>query len=425
MRSTLFFISVFLFFISVIDPERLFAQDSLEARTTYKQSVEVLGEGFVNSNTITNKFFLAFYKGNFIDDALKENVTERLRSSNLLGGELKSGITYSVTRMHTSADSKKERAFSFSFYDRQHLDIKFSDDLFYTVFYGNKLFEGSTAHLGDFNLDILHYQQFRFGWDWKGDRTHGSYGFAFSLLNGQKNISASASTADLFTATDGTYLDFNAVMHMHMSDTASTKFFAQNGMGLSADFFYEMPYACWKLPGNIKFEVKDLGFIRWKSSSMLRSIDSAYHYDGLFVNDILNLSNTSAAPFSVKKVIDRNTKYNTRQYSTAIPCELDIRTRTFYSKQIIFEKGITFWFNTSAQPYYYARLHFLFGKKKTSDVAYVFGYGGYGRFNSGLDASFDVAKTFSVHLAENYLFSGVSSHSNYGQGLMFRLVKRF
>jgi len=424
LRNT-FFLVLFSFLLQGKDSGKIFAQDSLFSQKKYRQSVELSGEGFFTSNTITNDFILTFYKGGFIDNVLKESSTERIRTSNLFGGASKLGVTYSISRIPSAFENNRERTFSFSFFDRQHLDIKFSDDLYYTLFYGNKMFEGDTARLGNFNMNLLRYQQFRFGWSWKGDAVHGSYGVAFSLLSGEQNISVNVPKANLFTANDGTYLDFALAMNVQQTDTSNKNFFSQNGMGLSTDFYYEMPYTFLKKPGRITFEVWDLGFIRWNSNSMHYAVDSSYHYDGVNVNDILNIDNTSGSHFNLDSVIDKNTKFRKEQYTTEIPCTFDIHTKSSYGKQIAFEKGITFWFNTSAKPYYYAKLHFIFGKKKSSDVAYIFGYGGYGRFNSGLQATIDFAKSYSIQLIDNYLFSSITSNFNYGQGLYLKIVKRF
>lgn len=416
---------IYFFFFCLLLPSAAFSQDSVSVQKKSQHSIEFIGEGFLNSNSITNDFMLAFYRGGFIDSILKEDATEKTLSSNRLGGASKLGFTYSVSRDLKSRPA--ERHFSFSFFDRQHLDIKFSDDLFNTIFYGNKMFVGETALLGNFSLNLLRYQQFRFGWDWKGDVNHGSYGVAFSLLSGEQNIFVKADKADLFSIENGTFsdydIDFSLAMDVHQTDTANKKFFAQNGMGLSADFYYELPYIVWKNPGKITFEVKDLGIIRWNSNSMHYSADSSYHYDGIDVNDLFNIDSNSTQ-LHIDSVIDKNTTFTRNQYTTNIPFTLDVHTKSFYGKQFAFEKGIICWFNTSAKPYYYAKLHFFVGRKKSIEIAYIAGYGGYGRFNSGLEAKIDFAKHYSLHVIDNYLFSGIAQTS-YGMGLYIKLARKF
>lgn len=414
-------VPVFFFFpCAFLSPFQSISQDSLPVQKKYRQNIELLGAGFLNSNTITNNFVWAFYKGKFIDDVLKENAAQKILTSNRLGGASKLGFTYSSV----GRDLKSRPArFSFSFFDRQHLDMKFSDDLFYTYFYGNKIFAGETAMLGNFSLNLLRYQQFCFGWDWKGDAEHGSYGVAFSVLSGEENIFLHAGKANMFTEQNGRDIDLDAEITMQRSDTSRKKFFAQNGMGLSTDFYYELPYIVWRKPGKITFEVNDLGLIRWSSNSMHYSADSSYHYEGIEVDDLFNIDSNSTQ-LHIDSVIDKNTKFEKGQYTTNIPFTLDIHTKSYYGKKLAFEKGITFWFQTSAKPYYYAKLHFILGRKKSADVAFIAGYGGYGRFNSGLEVNVDFAEHYSLHLIDNYLFSGIAQ-SPYGMGLYLKLVRRF
>ncbi|MBI4930000.1 MAG: hypothetical protein HY841_04495 [Bacteroidetes bacterium] len=399
--------------------ENGWAQDSVVVQKKSEQTIEFVGEGFLNSNTINNDFIFAFYKGDFIDSLLKESAAEKLLTSNRLGSATKIGLTYS----HHPLEGIHKPIFSFSFFDRGHLDMKFSDDLFYTLFYGNKMFEGNTAYLGNFSLDFLRYQQFYFGWNWEGNYNHGSYGFAFSLLSGEQNISIKAPTADLFTANDGTYMDLFLQMEVLQTDTSQKKYFSQNGMGLSTDFYYEMPYEFWKKHGRITFEVKDLGFIRWNSNSMKYSVDSSYHYNGIDVNDLFNLDSSSSL-LNIDSAIDRNTKFKKDKFISKIPCTFDIHTKSYYGTTIAIEKGIVWWFNTSAKPYFYAKLHFIVGRKKTADLAYNIGYGGYGRFYAGIEARIDFAKHYSLHVIDDYLFSGIAQTS-YGMGLYVKLVRKF
>ncbi len=329
-----------------------FSQDSLPAPKKAEQTFECSALGYLNSNTINNDFVKSFYYGDSIDADMKLGATTKLISANQLGGMSRIGFTYS----YHSLNGVNKPVFSFSVYDRSHLDMKFTDDLFNTIFYGNKMFAGQTAELGNFSIDFLRYQQVRFGWGWKGDATHGSYGFAFSLLSGEQNISVKMPKADLFTADDGTYIDLDIDMTVDMTDTSRKNFFAQNGSGASIDFYYEMPYVFWNKPGRIRFDVKDLGAIRWNSNSMHYAADSSYHYEGIAVDDLFNLDST-VSPLNIDNVIDENTTFTKKQYTTRIPGMLDVHTRSMYGKQIAFEKGFTWRFNTSAKLYYYAKIH--------------------------------------------------------------------
>lgn len=411
-------ISLFIIFFFSLCPG--WAQDSIIPTEKFAQTIEFNGLGYINSTTLHNDFVRSFYYGRFIDEDTKFIATRKMEESNLIGGMTRIGFTYTIH----SLQIKNAPVLSFSLLDRSHLDVKFSDDLFNVLFYGNKSYAGQTAQMGDFALNYLRYQQLRFGWSRNGNATHGGYGFGISLLSGEQNRSAKMSVADLYTAADGTFLDLQVAMEIDRSDTTHTGYFAQNGMGFSTDLFYEMPYTCWNRPGKIRFDVKDLGFIQWNSNSMHHSVDSSYHYEGMEVNDLFNMDST-VFPSSIENVIDRNTSFSRRKYARAIPGALDIHTKSFYGKQLAFEKGITWRFNTNAKMYYYAKFHFLMGRNKNIDIAYVLGYGGYGRFNSGLDLSADIGKHYSFQFMNYYLFSDVTAQSTIGMGVFMKLLRKF
>lgn len=418
LESSMTWKNIFLFTLVSI-PLGSMAQDSIIiSPKKYEQTVEFSALGFLNSNTVHNDFVKAFYLGKFIDEDLKFSATRRMKESNLLGGMARTGFTYTSR----STDARNTTAFSVSLLDRTHVDLKFSEDMFNLVFYGNKMFAGQTAKLGDFALNFLRYQQFRLGWYKKGDHAHGGYGYAVSLLSGEQNITANMPRADLFTAADGTFMDLDIRFDVHRTDTAQRGYMAQNGMGLSVDLFYEMPYVAFKRPGKIRFDLRDLGFIKWNNNSMHYSAGSTYHYDGVEVDDIFHLDSTA---LGVDNLIDKNTALRRTKYLTDIPGSLDVHTKAFYGRQIAFEKGFTWRFHTSAKMYYYGKVHFLFGRKQNIDIAILLGYGDYGRFNSGLDLTADIGKHYTLQFINYYLFSDVTAQSSTGMGMFFKLLRKF
>lgn len=410
-----FFFFLFSFFSQT---NGAFSQDSIPIQKV-NHCIELGGNAFINSNTISNDLIWAFYRGEFISEELKQGASGRISGSNRLGGCSKLGFKYLI---HLQ-EEKKSQSFSFSFFDRQHLDVKFSDDLFHIIFYGNKLFAGETALLGGFSFNFLRYQQFRFGWDKKRETNH-RYGFALSLLNGEQNLSVKAPTADLFTASDGTYMDFSLSVDVHQTDSARKKYFARNGMGLSTDFYYEIPYTLWKKNGKITFELNDLGFIRWNNNSMHYSADSSYHYEGVEVADLFNLDSISTQ-LHIDKVIDKNTKFENKRYTTNIPFTLKLHTVFYSTKRTAFEYGMMYRINTSSKLYYYTKFHFFIGKENPVCLSYTLGYGDYGKLHSGLEAKIDFAKYYSLHVINNYLFSGIAIPSSAGMGLYLKLAMKF
>ena len=56
------------------------AQDSIVQRKP-ERSIELVAEGYVTSNAITNNFIKSFYFGDFIGDQLKNDVSKKLTST--------------------------------------------------------------------------------------------------------------------------------------------------------------------------------------------------------------------------------------------------------------------------------------------------------------------------------------------------------
>jgi hypothetical protein len=294
------------------------------------------------------------------------------------------------------------------------------------VFYGNEMFAGDTAKLFNFRMNYLHYEQFRFGWKWEGDATHGSYGAAFSLLSGDDNLYINGTSTGLYTAPDGSYLQLPLGMNVFESDTARKKYFSQNGMGVSADIFYELPYLFAKKPGRITFALNDLGFIRWNANSLHYAVDSFYTFSGITVDNLVHLDSNVFSSANTNHLIQSNAKVERAVYQRYIPATLDIHTYTFYGRNFHFEKGFKYYFNTSAFPYFYTKFHFVFRafrNKNLFHLMYVAGYGGFGKFHSGIELYFESQK-YSVALADNYLFSGIAQTS-YGMGCYVKLTRKF
>lgn len=409
----------FSFFLLCLQWKQSFSQDTLLSKKKPKQEISLLFDGMYNSNAVNNNFVSAFYRGAFINEDLKTQVSDVLRKHNRLGANMKIGFTYSIHQPNPNS-----HRFSFSFFDRRHFNLSFADDLFDVVFYGNKAFAGDTAELGNFRMNSLAYQQFRFAWEKDGDTHHGSYGFSFSLLSGEKNLYLNGCTEGLYTAPDGSFISFPLQFQADITDTLKTGWFAQNGMGVATDLFYEMPYMVGKKSGRITFALSDFGFIRWSKNSLHYKIDSAYYFDGITVDDILNIDSNAFSSTNTEKILDRNADIKPWFYVTQIPCTVDIHTHTQYGEQFAVEKGFKYFFNTSAFPYFYTKLYFTLGRKRNIRFAYTAGYGGYGRFHSGAEARFSLSSKYVFHVYDDYLFSGISQMA-YGKGIFLKLSRKF
>ncbi len=236
----------------------------------------ITGDYDFNSNALTNSLLAKFYLGGYIDTDLKNSVLNRLKNENRLGGNIDYGA-YASVKMKSFLGSKFISLF-FSARDRTHLDAQFSKDLYTVGFYGNSQYAGKTADFNNFNLNLIHYQQLQIGiFSTKLDSA-AHWGIGISFLKGQQYLSVAAKKAELFTSSDGQYIDFNTQLSAAQSDPAHTGIGALNGYGSSLDIYFEAPFQT--RFGNSKFRVSvsDIGFIRFNKQTMTLQQDSLFHF---------------------------------------------------------------------------------------------------------------------------------------------------
>ena len=397
------------------------AQKTDTVSSDHYLEVELGGGYYLNSNAITTEFTSFFYKGGFITPEVKDRVQDKLKYSNRIGGDLDYGI--SIAWKPDSLWHKNNLSLNFSLKDRFHYDAGFSRDFFNVVMYGNKSYAGQTADLGNFTLNFLRYQQLRAGLEWEGDTARGSYGISLSVLKGENNFIIDADRAFLTTSSDGTKIDFDLAMSMRQTDTAQLGPGAFNGIGTSTDFFYEMPYLTWYNEGLLRLEVNDFGFIRWNTNSVYYHMDSIYHYDGIEINNLLDLQNNALPNGNPDSLLKNNVKYGTEPYTTLIPAVFTVTATTYYGKKFIFEKGMRFRMSSNCKPYYYAAFSCYFTKQFLATV--TTSYGGYGNLNAGIELEYMFPKQFKLHLDSYYLTGYLIPKKFSAQGISIGLSKRF
>src|SRR5205085_255735 len=135
--------------------------------------------------------------------------------------------------------------YSVSVSGNYHVNSKFKKDAFEILFRGNKNYAGKMAHLGDFEYNLQYYQQlnFTFGHNYKWENNIFEYSVGLSLNKGQHLYSIKAPTATIFTEEHGEYIDLDADLEIHHSDSSSNHLNSWNGTGGSVDFSFS-----WKTP---------------------------------------------------------------------------------------------------------------------------------------------------------------------------------
>ncbi len=392
-----------------------------ENNSKYSSLLCASGSYALGSNAITNAFFGKFYNGGFIDQAMKDKVTDKLVNENRFGADINMGIDYLY--LPDTFMGKPHLGFFAAVKNREHFDTRFSKDFFQLGFYGNKDFAGETAVLNDFNLNLLRYQQFQLGLLWAGlDTAKAKLGLGLSFLVGEQLLSMTARTAELYTSSDGTYIDLKTQATMLRSDSSAKGLGSVNGLGASADIFLEAPYKLRKRKGVIHIRISDMGTIFWNKNSLRYSTDSTYHYDGFTVDNIFDLQDSTFKTNIGGDVIEDNLAVEHKAFSTTIPASIEISTNTSYGKLNIV-KGFRYFFNANYKGLYYIKANYFITPGLM--IGTKLGYGGYSNFNYGIEFGADMGHGLVLLMGSNNIEGFIVSSSTTAQGAYLHLKKYF
>jgi hypothetical protein len=385
----------------------------LPTDTTTNWSAGLFGSYSAGSSAITNELMNSFYTGRFITDAQKQRVESKLRSSNRLGGDADGGLYYLHKR--DSLCHTKISAWFVAVKERNHVNARFSKDLFKLAFEGNSQYRGQTADLGNFNLNLQQYQQFQAG------VLTDHFGISLSVYSGQQFLELQAKKAQLYTSTYGDHLDFNTSYRMALSDPSHTGAGASNGIGSGLDLFARMPLTLSNgQKADLIVELGDLGFIRWNAKTRGYQNDTSYHFDGFTLKNAFQLGDTSLH-YTPKSAVHVHVQEK-GAYGTALPTLLDIK---FVPQGIHYQFVLGLWYRFSADcvPYGYAR--FLYHLSPRFRLSLEAGYGGYARFQTGLQVQGQLTKGFTVKAGTQNMLAYFSPAQSWGQGVYVSLSKSF
>ncbi len=260
--------------------------------TRHRLTIEAVA-GY-DSNVLYNDLVTALYRGGVI------NQDVRTRSLDRMGGMNRGGFLLGGRVAYAWGDSLFGRANwmpRISLAYNSAMGIRFAKDAYSLAFFGNAGFEGSTAHLAPGSLYWSNYQTLGFGVE---DRRSGTF-VELSVVNGQKLNSAHISKAEFYTAVDGRYLDLQLNGDMHQSDTTGKEF--SSGLGAAVNLEWHKEFRLLGPGAEFVLGITDLGFIAWNNKSLSIKKDSALHYEGVEVKDILDLENLVVNPSVIRDTL--------------------------------------------------------------------------------------------------------------------------
>ena len=252
----------------------------------------------------------------------------------------------------------------------------------------------------------------------------GKIGVSVSFLKGEQLFYLKTNkNSSLYTSADGSELVLNSNFNLAISDTNNKRLTSFNGIGASAEIFFETPYKSKVGKRSVLLvNANNIGFIHWQNNSVQYSSDSSLRFSGYTVNNIIDLKDSTISKLNRDSILRGLTNARRENFNTNIPTNLVIINKIYFGKELFcLQTGFRFIFNANYKPYVFIEPEY---RVKNVTFGLHTGYGGYVRLNVGASITWNCQNWF-LRVGSNSLQGYVVPKSASGQGLFFSLAKKF
>jgi hypothetical protein len=383
---------------------------------TLRYGILFNGNFDAGSGPMDNAFLSAYYLGKFIDKGMKDRVKGRLLTNNTFGADLEESV-YFYQRADSTFSRGKLDVFV-GIKNKAHLDGLFTDDLFKVYFYGNKEYENKSIKIAKSNFTFFEYQELQAGFRKKfGNKDKQLIlTLGISAISGQNYYGFVNHSSELFTATDGEYLDVKTKAEFRRSSTKNTSFGAANGVGSALAL--KMEYR----KGNNHFicSVSDLGFINWNARSTVLVSDTTFKFRGVYLKNIfdtleVNFSDTGF----VKSLYNKSEK---KSFRTILPAWFQLEWNSKYlDNRLLIDISGKYRLLSNYSPQIRVGAGWRFSPLLTAGISMQ--YGGYTSFGAGVHLRSEMGRGFILSAGSNYVDGLLLTEKRSGQNLYFSLMK--
>jgi hypothetical protein len=407
-------IIVFYFLLSCVAVNAQYNANFLNYTNTGR-SVSVNLDYEAGSNGMSSALVNKLVWGGYINNQLKDESAKNLRARNNFG----IGINYDV-----SAFIKGGKSFDFliGIKNQEVLNASYTRDFYNLMFYGNQRYKGQTADISNCNVNALRFQEVKMGAMIYGVDSVGKIGLSLSFLKGEQLFYIQTLESNLYTSDDGSELLFNSNFSMALSDTNNRRLGSFNGIGASADIYFETTYKSKVGKRSVLVvNANNLGFIHWRNNSVQYSSDSLLRYSGYRVMTLNDLKDSTLQRLSKDSLLRNVANARNENFNVNIPTNLVIVNKIYFKKEIFaLSTGFRFIFNANYRPYIFVEPEY---RMKNIMLGLHAGYGGYTRMNVGLSFSWRSPEWF-VRIGSNSLQGFVVPKYGFGQGVFFCVAKK-
>lgn len=368
------------------------------------------------SNAINSAMMNKLVLGGEIDKELKDQSAKKLRAYNNFGINL----NYDVNAFF-KGNSKFD--FLIGIKNQELTNGYFTRDFYNLLFYGNTAYKGKTADLNNCNFNALRFQEVKFGAIMNKVDSTGKIGVSVSFLKGEQLFYLNTGdNANLYTSSDGSEIIWNSNFSLALSDTGNKRIGSFNGIGASADLFFETTYKSKIGKRSVLIvNANNIGFIYWRNQSVQYQSDSIYKYSGYTVTNFNDLRDTVLGDISRDSIVNQLINNYSSNFNVNIPTNLLIINKIYFGKEAFsFSFGFRHIFNANYIPYVFIEPEYRY---KNVTFGLHTGYGGYVRLNVGVSATCNLQNWF-FRLGSNSLQGFMFPNKFSGQGLYVTIAKK-
>ncbi|HQW22408.1 MAG TPA: DUF5723 family protein [Bacteroidia bacterium] len=352
-------------------------------------SININTEYYFGSNALTVDLASTFFRNGFIDNGIKDVISNNLSSSNIFGTEFRYELNY--RRKVDTLFGFSNAFFQVGFRDVFHYGGRFSADVFELFFRGNKNYAGKKAVLSDFQFQQFLYQQLyvTFGHTYKSGENTFVHTIGLNFNKGQQFIFIEAPYATMYTSETGEYLDLDAEMEIHRNDSAKNNKMAFNGYGGSLDLSFKFTD---KKKRDLEFSVQNLGMIAWNNKSSYVSADTAFKFEGVDISELFDFTDsvTNTVALDSSLTDPYLTNRTTKSLNTMLPCQVRLTYSIPLEKyHTTIETGLGYLLFANSKPMIWQNYQYKFNRSNSLGVSVR--YGGYSGFGIGMNYELKVS----------------------------------
>lgn len=400
--------------VCVISGNAQYNADFLNYNKTGR-SVSANLEFEAGSSGMSSEFVNKLVWGGYIDNDLKMRSSRHLKERNNFGLML----NYDV-----NAFVKGNGKFDFliGFKNQEVLNAAYTRDFFNLMFYGNQMYKGKTADLSHVNVNALRFQEIKFGAIMHQVDSIGKIGISVSFINGEQLFYIKTNAkSNLYTSVDGGELVFNSNFSMALSDTGNKHLGAFNGIGASADLFFETNYkARFGKKCMLTVNANNIGFIHWRKNSVQYSSHDSLRYNGYSITSIADLRDSTINRINRDTLLRDLANARHENFNVNIPTNLVIINRIYFSDKFCLGTGFRYIFNANYRPYFFIEPELSY---KNISFCLHTGYGGYVSVNIGASVTYN-SKSWFVRAGSNSLQGYILPGTAFGQGVFLSVAKK-